>query len=453
MTYAGHIRAIATLGLPLIGGHLAWFAIGLTDTVMLGWYGVEALAAVTLAASFFFVLFLLGAGFGSAVMPLVASSHAEGDEVAIRRYTRMGLWWSLLYAALSIPLFQYSEQILLLLGQDPDVAARGAQYLRIAGWGIFPAVMVWTLKSYLAALERTQIVLWITILSALANALVNYVLIFGNWGAPELGIAGAAIASVVTQLVSLVAVVIYALKVLPEHSLFQRFWRPDWEIFTRIGRMGIPIGLTSLSEATLFTATSVMMGWVGEIPLAAHGIAMQLASATFMVHLGLSNAATIRVGNALGRKDRAHLTRGAFVITLASLAVSAGGIALYLGMPETLISLFMESDDPARDEILAVGTTLLAMAALFQTMDGAQVIGIGLLRGVRDTAVPMVTAAISYALGLGASYVFGFMFDLGGVGIWLGLVAGLTLSSLFQMLRFWRGPAIDRALPAGYSAA
>lgn len=448
MTYMGHVRAIATLGLPLIGGHLAWFAIGLTDTVMLGWYGVEALAAVTLAASFFFLLFLLGAGFGSAVMPLVASAHAEEDEVAIRRYTRMGIWWSLIYSVVSIPVFQNSEQILVLMGQEQAVATRGAEYLRIAGWGIFPAVIVWTLKAYLAALERTQIVLWITILSALANALVNYVLIFGNWGAPELGVSGAAIASVVTQVVGLIAVVIYALKVLPEHSLFQRFWRPDWEMFARVGWLGIPIGLTSLSEAMLFSASAIMMGWVGEVPLAAHGIALQLASATFMVHLGLSNAATIRVGNALGRKDRAHLTRGAFVITIVAFVVSAIGITLYLGMPETLISLFMEADNPARVEILAVGTSLLVMAALFQTMDGAQVVAIGLLRGVRDTTVPMITAAVSYALGLVASYVFGFVFDMGGVGVWLGLVAGLTLSSLFQMWRFWKGPAIDRALPA-----
>ena len=231
MTYRGHFRAIAVLGFPLIGGHLAQFAIGLTDTIMLGWYGVEALAAVTLASSYYFVLFLFGAGFGWAVMPMVATAAAEEDETSIRRSTRMGLWLSLIYAALMMPLLWWSYPILISLKQDPQVAETASEYLRVAGWGLFPALIVMVLKSYLAALERTQIVLWITVTAAVVNALTNYALIFGNWGAPELGVMGAAIASVVTQIVSLVFVVIYAVRVLPEHSLFQRFWRPDWEFF------------------------------------------------------------------------------------------------------------------------------------------------------------------------------------------------------------------------------
>ncbi|MCL6284466.1 MATE family efflux transporter [Ruegeria sp. 2012CJ41-6] len=438
MTYGGHVRAIAVLGLPLIGGHLAQFAIGLTDTVMLGWYGVEALAAVTLASSYFFVLFLLGAGFAMAVMPMVATAAAEEDETSIRRCTRMGLWLSMLFFVAAMPLLWWSQPILLLLGQDPDVAATAATYLRVAGWGLLPALLVMVLKSYLAALERTQIVFWITIAAAVTNGVTNYALIFGNWGAPELGVTGAAIASFVTQIVSLAAVVLYAVRVLPEHALFRRFWRPDWEMFARVFRLGLPIGLTMLSEVTMFASSALMMGWLGAIPLAAHGIALQLASATFMVHLGLSNAATIRAGNAYGRKDRAHLARGALVVTIMSLAISAVAVTLFLVFPEQLISLFMESDDPHRGQILLIGTGLLAMAALFQTVDGAQVIALGVLRGVQDTTGPMVIAALSYWLvGIPASYMLGFRMGWGGVGVWSGLVLGLACAAVLLMARFW----------------
>ncbi|MCG7518996.1 MATE family efflux transporter [Ruegeria sp. Ofav3-42] len=449
MTYGGHFKAIAVLGLPLIGGHLAQFAIGLTDTVMLGWYGVEALAAVTLASSYFFVLFLFGAGFGLAVMPMVATAAAEEDETSIRRSTRMGLWLSLIYAAVMMPMLWWSYPILIALKQDPQVAETASQYLRVAGWGLFPALLVMVLKSYLAALERTQIVLWITVAAAMVNAVTNYALIFGNWGAPELGVMGAAIASVVTQIVSLVFVVFYAVRVLPEHSLFQRFWRPDWEMFLSVLRLGVPIGLTTLSEVSLFAMSAIMMGWLGQVPLAAHGIALNLASATFMVHLGLSNAATIRAGNALGRKDRPHLERGAIAVTGMSLAISVLTVTLFLTCAEPLISLFMEPDDPQRSEILAIGTGLLAMAALFQLVDGAQVIALGLLRGLQDAKIPMVMAALSYwGVGITSSYYFGFVQGMDGIGVWLGLVLGLACAAVMLMARFWMRSVRAVGVPA-----
>ncbi|WP_425083131.1 MATE family efflux transporter [Ruegeria profundi] len=449
MTYPAHFRAIAVLGLPLVGGHLAQFAIGLTDTVMLGWYGVEALAAVTLASSYYFVLFLFGAGFGWAVMPMVATAAAEEDETSIRRSTRMGLWLSLLYAALMMPLLWWSYPILIALKQEPQVAQTASEYLRVAGWGLFPALLVMVLKSYLAALERTQIVLWITVIAAVVNGVTNYALIFGNWGAPELGVMGAAIASVVTQIVSLVAVIIYAVRVLPEHSLFQRFWRPDWDMFGRVLRLGVPIGLTTLAEVTLFATSAIMMGWLGQVPLAAHGIALNLASATFMVHLGLSNAATIRAGNALGRRDRAHLERGAIAVTGMSLVVSVLTIILFLTCAEPLISLFMEADNAQRGEILAIGTGLLAMAALFQLVDGAQVIALGLLRGLQDAQVPMIMAALSYwVIGIPASYYFGFVQGMDGIGVWMGLVLGLAFAAVLLMARFWMRSVREVGVPA-----
>jgi MATE family multidrug resistance protein len=439
MTVTSHIRAILVLGLPLIGGHVAQFAIGLTDSIMLGWYGAAALAAVTLAGSYFFSLFLLGSGFAFAVMPLVAAAAGAGEDRQIRRATRMGLWLSLFFGVAAMPLLWWSRPVLLALGQEEATATMASEYLRIAGWGIFPALLVMAVKSYLAALERTQIVLWVTLLAAGVNALVNYALIFGNWGAPELGIAGAAIASIVTQMVSLIAVLIYALKVLPEHELLKNFWRPDPEMLSRVFRLGLPIGLTNLSESSLFAASALMMGWLGTVQLAAHGIAVSLAGLTFMVHLGLSNAATIRAGNALGRKDRAHLARGTHVVTAMSLAMSMLAITAFLLIPEPMMSLFLDPGDPQRADILLVGAGLLAVAALFQLVDGIQAIALGVLRGVQDTAAPMIIAALSYwGLGIPISYVLGFVLGWGGIGVWLGLVSGLGCAAVLLMLRFWR---------------
>ncbi|WP_299656559.1 MATE family efflux transporter [uncultured Tateyamaria sp.] len=438
MSYTAHARAILVLGLPLIGGHLGQVAIGVTDTVMLGWYGIEELAALGVASSLFFVLFLMGSGFAWAVMPMVASFHAEGDEINLRRATRMGLWLSLGFAVLAMPGMIMGEELLLLLGQTEQVAKLGADYLRIAGWGIFPALMVMTFKSYLAALERTQIVLWITLAAAVANALANYAFIFGNWGAPGWGIAGAAVASLVTQVIMLVGVVAYALWVLPEHQLLKRLWRADWEMLGKVFRLGLPISVTNLSEVGLFAASAFMMGWLGTIPLAAHNIALQLASITFMVHLGLSNVATIRAGNAYGRGDLDHMLRGARTVIAMSLAMALATIVLFIAVPEPLISLFMDRDEPARDQILEIGVLLLALAALFQLVDGAQVIALGLLRGVQDTTVPMVLAAVSYWLvGIPASYVLGFTLGWGGPGIWLGLVFGLACAGVALTIRFW----------------
>ena len=438
MTYPEHGRAILVLGVPLIGGHLAQMAIGVTDTVMLGWYGVAALAAVTLGSTFFFVLFIFGSGFAWAVMPMVASFDAEGDEIGLRRATRMGLWLSLGFALLALPVMIWSEPLLRALGQGERVARDASAYLSVAGFGIVPALLVMVLKSYLAALERTQIVLWITVLSAVVNGLINYALIFGNWGAPELGITGAAIASVVTQVVGLVGVTAYAALVLPEHALFQRLWRSDWQMLARVFRLGWPIGLTGLSEVGLFAASAMMMGWLGTVPLAAHGIAVQLASITFMIHMGLSNVATIRAGNAYGRHAPAHMEKGALMVTGMSLAFAGATIVLFLVLPEPLISFFMKEGEPQRLEILVIGTGLLAMAALFQLGDGAQVIALGLLRGVQDTRVPMICAALSYwVVGIPCSYLFGFVLDLRGIGVWLGLVGGLGLASVLLSARFW----------------
>ncbi len=439
-TYPAHARATLALGLPLIGSHLAQMALHVTDTVLLGWYGVNELAAVVLATSTFFVTFILGSGFAQAVMPLVAQALGRADETQVRRDTRMGLWLSIAFGAVTYPLFWWSEAVLLALGQKPEVAALGQDFLRIGGLGMIPALLVMVLKSYLAALERTQVVLWTTLAALLVNLVLAYALIFGHWGAPELGVRGAAIASLTVQVLTAVILAIYAawLPELRRFHLFQRFWRPDWQALGRVFRLGWPIGVTGLAESGLFQATALMMGWIGTVELAAHGITMEVAALSFMVHLGLSNAATVRAGRADGAGDAQGLRDGAKVAIALSFGFGVTMVALFIALPQPIIALFLDAAKPESAAIIAFGVKLLAMAALFQLADAMQVMALGLLRGIRDTRVPMIAATVSYwVIGMPCAYLLAFRAGLGGIGLWLGLVIGLTFAAATMMWRFW----------------
>ena len=434
-----HAAETLRLGVPLIGGNVAQIAVQVTDTFMLGWYDVDALAAVALGGSWFFTLMITGAGIAFAVMPMVAAEDAAGDRTQVRRITRMGLWLSFIFAALAMPFLIWGEEILAATGQSPAVATGAGQWLAIAGWGLFPALGMFVLRCYLAALGRTQVVFWVLVGAAVVNFAADYVLIFGHFGAPELGIRGAAIASLVTFSTSFLAMAVYAVGTLPEHELFVRFWRPDWPVFARVFRLGWPIALTNLSEVGLFAASAFMVGLLGTVELAAHGIALQIASVMFIFHVGLSSAATIRVGGAWGRRDREGQRRAALAATWLSAAVVILTVALFLLAPRPLVALFLDPSDPAAPEVLSLGVYLLALAALFQVADAGQVMALGYLRGMQDTRTPMVLAAISYwAVGLPVALLLTFALDLDVTGVWLGLTAGLTLACILMMVRFWR---------------
>ena len=441
MTKTTHVRETLALGLPLAGSSLAQMALHVTDTVMLGWYGVVPLAAVVLGASSFFIVFVLGSGFAKAVMPMVAAALGRGDETQVRRDTRMGLWLSIAYGVAVLPVFWWSGPILLALGQDPEVSGIAQDYMRIVGFGMVAALCVTVLQSYLSALGRTQVVLWVTLAAVGLNIAVNWALIFGNWGFPELGARGAAVATISTQVLALVVLGLYAayLPSLRRFHLFQRFWRPDWQAMRQVWRLGVPIGLTGLAEGGLFQASALMMGWIGTVELAAHGIALEVAALSFMLHVGLSSAATIRIARFDGQGARGALRQAAVVAVLMSLAVALVSVAVFVTFPEPIIALFLDLSKPESAAIIAYGSVLLLVAALFQLADGLQVMALGLLRGVQDTRVPLVLAAVSYWLiGIPCSYVLAFPLGYGGVGLWLGLVVGLFCAAASLMWRFWR---------------
>lgn len=440
-TAATHMRATIVLGLPLVGAQLAQMLINVTDTIMLGWLGTKELAAGTLAFQAFFILLIFGLGFGAAMMPLMASALGRGDERGVRRSARMGLWGLVGLALLfQIPLI-FTRDILIALGQKAELADLAQSYMRWAQWSMIPAFIVIGLRAILTSFERAQAVLLTTIAAAILNAILNYAFIFGNLGAPRLGMAGAGVATVLANALAVIIVLTYMLRLrdIRSYKFFARLWRPDWDALRAVCAMGITIGLTIFAEAGLFTAASVMIGWIGTIPLAAHGIALQIASISFMFPLGLAQAGTVRISRAQGRGSKADITRAAGAVFVLALIICIAAAIVFFAIPERLISVFIDRDNPDIAQIILVAVPLIWMAAAFQLVDGIQAIAGGCLRGLQDTRVPMYIATASYwGVGMSVAYVLAFKFDLGAVGVWGGLASGLAVAAVFLTARFIR---------------
>ena len=436
-TFRASGKNLVKLAIPLIGTHLANVALGITDTVMMGWYSIPALAALVLGNAYFFVFFLFGAGFSFAVQPLVASTSSAGEITLARRYMRMGLWLSLLYAILILPLFFNAGPILIFLGQASDISVYAENYTRIVGFGLIPALWAMVFRFFLSGLHLTKVTLIITLTTVLLNIPLNYLLIFGKLGFPELGVSGAAISSVIVQIITALLITAYALWKLPEYKLLVRFFNFDKVGFLKVAKLGLPIGTSIVAEAGLFTASSIMMGWFGAVTLAAHGIALQIASVMFMIHLGLAEASTIRAGNAWGVKNLEYLKKGAKVAASCSVLFSFIAMIFLITFGDMLVSFYVDIDDPARDQIIYIGALLLIAAALFQFVDGGQAMALGLLRGIQDTSVPMLITILSYWLvGIPSAYFFAFVINWDSLGIWAGLGTGLGFAATLLGARF-----------------
>ena len=406
---------------------------------MLGWYGIESLAGSVLATQISILTYLCVSGFAFAVMPMVASAVGADDDVMARRSLRMGFWVVGFFAILGMIFLSFLKPILLMLGQDPILSEIANDYMAIALWGFMPSVLVMVLRSYFSAMERANVILYVTLVAVVVNAIGNYMFIFGNWGAPEWGVEGSAWASVVTNLAMLSFLVLYAkyAPVFREKQLFAKLWRPDPQVLNEILRLGAPIAIALLAEAGLFTAASLMIGWLGTIPLATHAIVLQIVTIFFMVPLGLANVATVRIGNAIGRKDPAGLNAAAIAVVTVAVICGFVFMLIYIGMPRFLISLFIEDSEPNKYDIMVYGVGLLAVAAAFQIVDSSQVVLMGVLRGMKDTKVPMYTAIVCYwMIGMPVAYILAFPLGFGGQGVWAGLVVGLFLAGIVFYVRY-----------------
>ncbi|HZG28883.1 MAG TPA: MATE family efflux transporter [Ensifer sp.] len=439
-SWGRHLADTALLGTPLIGAQIAQLAINTTDVLIISHLGTVELAAIVLASQFFFTVFILGSGFSTAAIPLATHALAIGDERGVRRSIRMGMWASLAFSLVSIPIFLYSEPILVALGQKPDVAAYAASYLHIAGFGIIPALQFMVLRSFLSALKRASIILYVTVAVLVLNAVFAYIFVLGHFGMPAFGMHAAAYVAAGVNLFGFLAAVVYIERVpmLAAYGLFTRFWRPDWQALGEVVRLGIPVGLMVLAEVSLFTVASLMMGWIGTVELAAHGIALQFASMSFMVPLGLAQAATVRVGLAAGAGQRVEVMRAGGAAVLLATGFAVISCILFIVERESLARLFVDPASSNAAELIATAGPFIIVAGAFQLFDGLQAIGAGLARGLKDSTVPMVLAIASYwGIGFTSAYVLAFPLGFGGIGIWYGFMLGLAAASIALNGRFY----------------
>ena len=438
------IRATLALATPMVLTNLAQAAIAATDVALLGLAGTRPLAAGALGVNLITACLFFGTGVVTASSPMLsralgAKSHAVRD---VRRTVRQALWSC---AALAVPfwlLLWQARAILILFGQDAGLAADAQGFVRAMMWGLLPALGFLALRSFMTALERPGWSLIVAALAVLFNGVINYALIFGAGPVPALGLVGAGIGSSIANLLMFVGMAIVVLRDrrFRRYRLFGRFWRADWPRFAALWRLGLPIAVTLTLEVTVFNAAVFLMGLIGTAALAAHAIAIQIAALSFMVPLGMAQAVTVRVAIASGRGDRAGVARAGwttFVIGTGFMCVMA---AVLLAVPRALVSAFIDVHDPANAEVVGLAVSFLAIAALFQVVDGAQAVGAGMLRGLHDTAWPMAYALFGYwVVGIGVGVWLGFYRDMGGIGVWIGLASGLAVVSVLMMTRWaWR---------------
>jgi multidrug resistance protein, MATE family len=433
------LRALLVLGWPLVVAQLAQNALSITDVVMLGWLGPDALASATLANALFFSVMLFGVGVTGAVAPLVAQALGAGKLRAVRRTVRQGMWVAICLAALLIPIVWFVRPIYVSIGQDPELSAMAEIYIHAACWTFLPAFMIIVLRSFLSAMGATRVVLVITLAGVGVNAALDYALIFGNWGFPRLELAGAGIATSLVNVVMLGLMAGYVVthRRYRRYHIFGRFHVPDWYTFGRIWQLGLPLALMLLAEVGLFTFASLMQGWIGRDQVAAHAIALQLSSFAFMVPLGLAQATTVRVGLSVGAGSGEGVRKAGWVALGLTLAFMTSSMALLLMIPGTLAGLFLDPSKAANTAPLALAVSYLFITAVFQVFDGTQATMAAALRGLNDTSVPMVIAIIGYwGIGFPTAWFLGFQAGLGGIGIWWGLAAGLAFVATSLVIRF-----------------
>ena len=442
-TYTKEFRYNLKLAYPVILGMVGHTLVGLIDDIMVGKIGTTALAAVSLGNSFLFVAMSLGIGFSTAITPLVAEADGEGNVVRVKSAFKHGL---LLCTFLGLALFcliLLCKPIMYHMEQPKEVVELAIPYLEIVAFSLIPMIMFQAFKQFSDGLSFTKYPMWATLLANLINVFLNYLLIYGKFGFPELGIVGAAIGT----LVSRIAMLLFIWFLFKSKTKFRpyitnlNFLSIKKSVVLKISSLGVPSALQMFFEVAIFTAAIWLSGVLGSNAQAANQIALKLSSLTFMVGMGLSVAATIRVGNQKGLKNFKELRRVAFSVFLLTFFVEIFFALIFVLFHKTFPDLFVNynnlSDLSNTISVVDIAAKLLLIAAVFQISDGIQVVVLGALRGLQDVRIPTLLIFISYwVVGFPISYYLGLHTYFESSGIWLGLLAGLTVSSILLFIRF-----------------
>jgi MATE family multidrug resistance protein len=437
-TWRAELAETVELALPIALTQLGQITMMTTDLALVGRLGDTAVAAAALAQTVLFFAFVLGMGLVSAVAPLAAQGFGARRPRLVRRSLRVGMWAALMLGVPLTFLQLHGEELLRALGQSPEASALADRYLTGLAWSLVPGWWFIALRNFMGAVNRPQPALWITLAAIPINFALAYALIFGAFGFPELDLLGAGVATTIVN-VGMCAVsiwVCYARRPFKKYGVMGHFWRADWPLFWRLIVIGAPISGAFLLEYGLFAAAALLMGLISTAALAAHQIALQTAAVMFMVPFGISMAATVRVGHAVGRGD-ALATRVAGFIAIALGTVFMATMTLFvILMRESIPVWFLGVAADGAAETVALASALLVLGASFFVFDGVQTIGSGALRGLNDTRVPLVFSAIGFwVVGFSSAYTMGFPFGLGAYGIWIGLTLGLFV---YASLLIWR---------------
>jgi len=423
------------IGAPIIAAQLLQMSMNFVDTVMAGNLSAQALAAVAVGGAIFMPLLMLVAGILMALTPIIAqlSAARKFEEIGIN--ARQGLWLSQM---LAIPLFfllRNLEFVMVWIEVTPTIIPVSAGYLDALSWGVFPLSAYMALRFFNEGLSVTRPGMYFAAIGVAVNVVANYILMYGKLGFPELGAIGCGYATALVAMVMFVCMLAFNMNYKPfrRFQVFSGFRKPDWPHLKELLRIGVPIGLSSTMEVTMFAVVSLLMGSLSAIAVAGHQIAINFSAMTFMVPFGLSTAITTRVGNAAGKKNIPEARSRGVVGIVLSVGFMSVTALLMVTVPDLITSIYTQNE-----AVQSVAISLLYMAAIFQISDGLQVSGYGALRGLKDTKIPMFVNLIAYwIIGLPLGYYLGIIRNVGPQGLWMGLIAGLSVAAILHNLRFW----------------
>ncbi|MGY6557996.1 MAG: MATE family efflux transporter [Nitritalea sp.] len=429
-----HSSKTFLLAYPVMLSQLGQVLVGVADSMMVGRLGAEPLAAASLANSIFFVVLMFGIGISMAITPLVAMADGRGRKNRIARLFRHGFVINFGAGIVLLLFILLSSPLLLHLNQPEAVVEMAIPYLAIITFSLLPFMVFQTFKQFTEGLSQTKQAMYITLACNALNVFLNWLLIYGNWGAPEMGLNGAGWATLISR-VLMALMIAYYVWWSPRYKTYNinfRFQRFSFPMVSKMLQIGIPTGFQFIFEVGAFSTAAIMMGWIGVNALASHQIAINLASISYMMASGLSAAAMVRVGNQLGQRDIPGLRDAGFTVFLMTAAFMSFSAVCLILLREVLPALYIDDQ-----QVIQMSASLLIIAGMFQLSDGVQVVGLGALRGMADVKIPTIVTLIAYwVIGLPLGYFFAFPLGMEEKGVWYGLLTGLSLTACGLLYRF-----------------
>jgi len=426
------------LSLPLIIAQLAQLGLGLTDTLMIGWYGTTELAALTLGHACIFFVYISITGFSLGVIAKVSEAYGSGNLDLVRLNVRMGVWLVLFFSILGIVILANTKVILYLFNQEPNLIEVINGYISIIIWMLPFILLTYVFKAFLISVNKERIVLIISVFGLISNIFLNYLFIFGNLGMPELGLKGAAIASLGSSFLMLTSAIFYShFSDIKRFQLFTNFFVFDQKVFFQLLKIGWPICLTIMAESGMFSTAPIFMGWIGEAQLAAHGIVMIIFAFFFMIPLGISQAGTVRVAKTIGKKKISEIGDVALSIYGLGLSWAVINTLIIVLFGGNIINLFIDHDNLNANLVIFYASSYLIVCCMFHIADSGQILFAAILRGFSDTKMPFGISLFSYwIVGVPTAYYLSQHTDLLGLGIYLGIGIGLLVATILLFYRY-----------------